>query len=332
MRHLALLLTAAAATILPGCGGANGKTTDGIVRSPVTVTAVTVEEQTEPVTVRRSATLLSRVDVLLATESAGVVVSRPIPAGTLVAKNAVVLKLPDAVQRSTLTSARARLAGLAQEGVSLADRQAAVADVQRAEELLRMRTVVAPADGVLDRYDIEEGDYAVPGTPVGRLVSPSKLWLVATVLEDEILSVPTEATVSIEVPAWPDTRFPGKVVRRGSAALPGTGQFEVEIDIDPDPRLLPGFIATVAIPVKGSRAARLVPRDAVFRRHGTWRLFAVAKDGDTLRAAERTVRVRSVPGRPDLMDITSGVDLGTRVVVRGRLGLVDRDLLRIDDR
>lgn len=334
MRHAAIVLaaTALALVLLPGCGDAAGNAPGDVTRSPVRVTVVMVEERTDPVEVRRSATLLSRVDVHLATESAGLVVSRPIPAGTRVAKDTVVLRLSDTAERAALTAARARLAGLAREGVSLAERQTASAAVRQAEKLLRMRTVVAHADGTLDRYDIEEGDYAVPGARVGRLVDPSRLWLIATVLENEILEVKPGTAVWIEVPAWPDARFAGKVVRRGSAALPGTGQFEVEVDVDTDARLLPGFVATVGIPLDGSRARRLVPRDAVFQRHGTWRLFAVAEDDGTQRAKEHAVHVRTVPGHPELVDITDGVDSGTRIVVRGRIGLVDGDPLRIEDR
>lgn len=332
MKRAPIAIAATAIALLSGCDDATGNAPGGVTRSPVRVTTVTVEERTDPVEVRRSATLRSRVDVRLATESAGLVVSRPIPAGTRVAKNAIVVRLSDTAERAALTAARARLAGLAREGVSLAERQTAAAAVQQAEELLRMRTVLAPAAGTLDGYDIEEGDYAVPGAHVGRLVDPSRLWLIANVLENEVLGVEPGAAVWIEVPAWPDTRFPGKVIRRGSAALPGTGQFEVEIDVDADARLLPGFIATVGIPLKGTRARRLIPRDAVFQRHGTWRLFAVMEDDGTARARERTVRVQSVPGHPELVDLTAGVDTGTRIIVRGRIGIVDGDPLRIEDR
>lgn len=332
MRRAMIALLAAGLVLMPGCGDASGNAPQDVKRSPVGVTVVSVDERSDPVEVRRSATLLSRVDVQLVTESSGIVQSRPIPAGTRVPKDAVIVKLSDAAERAALKAARARLSGLAEEGVSLAERQAAESAVEQAAETLRRRTVIAPADGIIDRYDIEEGDHAVSGTAVGRLVDPTKLWLVATVLEDEILGVAPGSRVWLEVPAWPDVRFNGTVLRRGSAALPGSGQFEVEIEVDTDEKLLPGFVATVGIPVKGTEPRRLVPRDAVFQRHGTWRLFTVREDDGTPRAEERTVRIRSVPGRPDLADITHGVEAGTTVVVRGRLGLVDGDPLRILDR
>ena len=135
------------------------------------------------------------------------------------------------------------------------------------------------------------------------------------------------SSVTLTVPALPGETFTGTVVRCGRAALPDSGQFEVEFDIDPDPRVLPGFAATASIPLQGSRPVRSVSRDAVFTRHGTARLFAVAtRDGGEF-AEERTIVVRSIPGHPGMVDVLSGVEPGTRVVVRGRIGLTTGDPL-----
>ncbi len=326
-----ILLTCSVLALLclAGCKEARDAAPGNADRQPIPV-EVAVAERTElPVKIRRSAALRSRVDTRLVTESAGLVVSRPVPAGARVSEGAVIARLSDATEVATLKAARARLTGLLAEGVSLAARQQAEAAVEQAEEALRMRTVVAPADGIMDRYDMEIGDYAIPGAPVGRLVDPSKLWMIATVLEEEILGVEPGTTVALSVPAWPDQSFAGKVVRRGAAALAGSGQFEIEIDVDADDRLFPGFVATVEIPVKGTQPRLLVPRDALFQRHGTWQLFAVVDSEGAPRARERSVKIRSVPWRPDLADVTSGLEPGTRVVTRGRLGLTDGDPLRI---
>ncbi|MAG58195.1 MAG: hypothetical protein CMJ83_18060 [Planctomycetes bacterium] len=224
-----------------------------------------------------------------------------------------------------MKAARAGLAGLVDEGVTLSQRESAEAAVEEALEMLRRRTIRTTASGIIDRYDVERGDHVVPGSPIGRLVDPTRLWCIATVLERDILRVKLGGKAELTVPAWPGETFTGKVIRLGQAALTGSGQFEVEVDIDADSRLRPGFVGTIELPVKDTVRIMAVPRDAAFQRHGTWRVFVVTGATNDHRVEERTVTIRRVPNRPDLVDVLRGAKPGEHVVVRGRLGLVNGD-------
>lgn len=325
-RTVSILAATVLAASLVSCSDASGAPQE-TERRPVPVSVETVTEVTTPITVRRSATIRSRVDVQLVCESAGILVERPLKAGAPVKKGDVIAKLSDAAERAALKAARARLAELIDERSTLDARRQAESAVEQAREMLRRRTVLASDDGIIDRYDAEVGDYLTPGAPVGRLVDPTKLWAVATVLEEEVLLVRAGARISFTVPAVRGESFTGTVVRRGTAALTGSGQFEVEFDVDHDPRVLPGMVATASIPLSGTRPVRALSRDAVFMRHGTPRAFVVVERDGRHYAEERTIVIRAITADPGMVDVLSGIESGTDVVVRGRIGLVSGDPL-----
>jgi len=315
--------------VLQGCDDVSGREPTSTERSAVPVSIAVVTPVEKRVRIRKTAPLRSRTDTTLVAESAGIIVTLPVLAGKPVEAGEVIAQLADATERAQLKAARARLSGLVAAEVPLSQKESAEAAVEQAQEQLRRRTVRAPASGIIDSYMAEVGDYVAPGSPIGRLVDPERLWCVATVLETEILRIDSDASVGLSVPAWPGARFTGKVLRQGTAALQRSGQFEVEVEIAPDSRLRPGFVATVELPVEDLQRITAAPRDATFIRHGTIRIFAVVDKGERLVAEERTITTRRVPGRPDLADILTGVEPGERIVVRGRLGLVSGNTVKI---
>lgn len=317
----AVMLLAAAAA----CSRDPAPPASPAVRTPVPVGLLVVTAEDGAPSIRKTTVLASETDVDIAAESAGVVLERCVAEGVAVEAGSPLLRMDGEAEAAAVKAARARLAATAAPGAGAAGRAGAEAALAAAEAAFRRRTVSAPASGVLDAWLVEPGEAVIPGRTVARLVDPARLKAVATVLETEIAGVRTGAAVLLDAPALPGRRFPGRVARNGAAALPGSGLFEVEIAVDASPDLRPGFHATIEIPLAGGRRRLLVPGEAVFRRHGSDRVFVAVEGPGGLVAAERIVATASVPGRPEQVEVCSGLAAGDRVVVRGRLGLVAGD-------
>ena len=129
------------------------------------------------------------------------------------------------------------------------------------------RTIGSPANGVVDRVFVEEGEYVTPGQRLLLVHDPKKVWIDANVKETDIRKVKIGQTVDVTVDAFPDKKFAGKVIAIGNAAtsefalLPTpnpsgnftkiTQRLRVRVAIDQEQNLLrPGMMVEVFIDVR----------------------------------------------------------------------------------
>jgi HlyD family secretion protein len=178
-----------------------------------------------------------------------------------------------------------RLAEIA-VGDAHAEAAARRASVDRARELLRQAErdlesalVRAPIDGVVVERPGEVGRAVADvtangGTVIAEIADDRRIRLLAKVDENDVASVAVGQAARITLDAFPDERFEGRV-RKISAA--GTEQdqiadFEVELALDPDPRLRIGMSADARIVVREHESVVLVPNDAIVREEGGMRV------------------------------------------------------------
>jgi len=123
----------------------------------------------------------------------------------------------------------------------------AQAGVDDAEVRLARTTIIAPIDGKVTRLNVEEGETVIVGTmnnPGSLVLSISDLSVVEVVTEVDETDVPRIALLDstvVEIDAFPDRTFPGRVTQIGNSAVrppssQGSSQpaidFEVVITID----------------------------------------------------------------------------------------------------
>lgn len=131
-----------------------------------------------------------------------------------------------------------------------AQRLQTVAMLTEARDNLARTRLYAPISGRVVRLAVEEGEVAVPGTfsrDVGLLMRIADLSVIQAkvkVDETDVVRLSLDDSVSVEIDAFPDTAFAGKVTRiaNSAATTSATGQstdraidFEVEITIDNPP-------------------------------------------------------------------------------------------------
>lgn len=128
------------------------------------------------------------------------------------------------------------------------------------------RAVKSPILGIVDRTFVDAGEYVSPGQRLALIHDPDKVWIEANIKETQVRKLTIGQTVEIQVDAYPDDVFTGKIQTIGSAAtsqfalLPTpnpsgnftkiTQRLPVRISFDTtDARLRPGMMVEVKIEI-----------------------------------------------------------------------------------
>ena len=134
--------------------------------------------------------------------------------------------------------------------------------LQEAQEQLDKTILRAPMAGQITRLAVEEGEVAVPGTfsrETGLLMTVSDLSIIQVnvrVDETDVVRLHVGDSTDIEIDAYPDTSFTGRVTRIAQSAVrtaaAGAGDqavdYDVEITIDDPPTdIRPDLSATAKI-------------------------------------------------------------------------------------
>jgi len=149
--------------------------------------------------------------------------------------------------------------------------QAKVQEAEAAFRLAEIRfqetTVYSPIRGVVSKRLADQGQMVQPGQPILVVNDPRDIWIVANVEETKVRRVQKGSKVKIEVDAFPDRTFEGRVEFIGAAALSEfallpaenpsgnfikiTHRLPVRISVkDRQNPLKPGMMVVVAIEVK----------------------------------------------------------------------------------
>jgi len=162
---------------------------------------------------------------------------------------------------------------------------------------------------------VPQGAYVAAGTPIVTIVDVSRLGLVAEVDETDVLLVKPGVAATVELDAASGVTYQAAV--RAIDLLPTTSarggvSYRVRLDLtagSPTPR--PGMSAVVRLQVRQATGAVTVPASAIVNADGQDTVWAV-RDG-----RYRRVPVELGVQGEDVVQVTSGVTAGQRIVVAG---------------
>jgi membrane fusion protein (multidrug efflux system) len=216
--------------------------------------------------------------------------------------------------------------------VAAAALREAKARVRSTREDLDNKTVRVPFGGEIRSLLIEAGEYVRVGQVLGELVDLSKTRVTVGVADRELVAIRPGLAVELSVEAWASEVFPGRVLRVGSSADPETRRFPVEIEVDnPDGRLLPGMVGSVAIDLGEPMARTLVPREATLEEFGLRFVWVIESIEGTSVARRRRVVVRPIPFRPGDFEVLEGLEAGETIAVTGVRELRDGESVKRKD-
>jgi RND family efflux transporter MFP subunit len=187
------------------------------------------------------------------------------------------------------------------------------ADIAWAELDLARAVVRAPFAGVVIRELAEAGEWVAVGDPCVEIQSTDAYDVRVPLPERHFAAIDRDALARVDLESLPDESFAGTIVAAVPRATEGTRTFPVKVRIaDPSGRIAAGMLARVEIAVGASRAATLVPKDALVTDAGRPAAWVVGADG-----IATLVVIETGPGHGPWLEVVAGLAAGDRVVTRG---------------
>lgn len=199
------------------------------------------------------------------------------------------------------------------------ERDAAAAQLTLANTAVDRLQLKAPFTGIVDKVEIELGEWVQTGAPVATILSLDPILVLAEISEVDVGSVATGAKAQITLVNGKTMEGTVRLVAREASAE--TRTYPVEISLpNPDNALPSGMTAAVVIEA-GAVKAVVVPRSVItLAEDGTLGLRVVGAD-DVAAFAPVTIIDDTEAGM-----VVTGVPEGMRVVVAGQ------DLVRNGDK
>jgi membrane fusion protein, heavy metal efflux system len=222
----------------------------------------------------------------------------------------------------------------AQNDVATAQAALETAEATRTQALRKLRLlglkptdlqqavdVPAPIAGVVTDISVAPGDYraavssaADVTTPLMSIADLSTVWVSSDVPESFMRLIHVGESVEITFIAYPGEKFTGRVARIATILDPQTRTLKVHVDLpNPQRRFVPEMFGTIRH-AGPPRVTPVVPAAAIVQEYGRSEVFVERAPGQFERRVV-TTGVRA----GDLVAITSGLDVNSRVVVDGAI-------------
>jgi len=200
------------------------------------------------------------------------------------------------------------------------------AALRLAEIELEKAVIHSPIDGILDLRPVDAGEYVLPGQTVARLVDISKVKAVVKVPELHVAFLRPGLKIQVMFPHLNGSVLPqvGPVKYLSTVAEEASRTFRMEIELkNPDLNIRPGMIGKVYIERRKVADAIKVPIFAVVAQDS--RRYCLVEVDGVARTQEVTLGITD--GK--MIQVTSGLEAGDRLIVVGHRELEDGDLVQV---
>lgn len=249
----------------------------------------------------------------------------------LAVENTEALLEAGAAAEQDLTKAKQGLAQ-AQAGVQQARAQqaASLAQIQASMDQINKQasygTVTAPCAGTVTAVNVVQGGMASSAQPAVVIAEDSRVKINASVSEDVFAGLHTGDSAGVQISVLSDEVKSAKIVSLPAAANQQTNLYDVSVSVPSGTETAIGAFATVIFYTDRRENTLSVPTECVLTGNDNERyLFTVDESGTT--AARVTVETGLV-GKTNT-EITSGLNEGDRVVVKGQSYLSDGSAVRV---
>jgi RND family efflux transporter MFP subunit len=228
--------------------------------------------------------------------------------------------------RAKIETARSQLA-VVRAQISAAEAAQSAAAITRDDTVLK-----APLTGLLLQRSVEVGQLISPGKPAFVVADTSYVKAQFGVPDLDVHNLALGGLLAVTLDALPGKAFTGRVTSISPSADQKTRLFEVEVTIaNPGGQLKIGMIASLQLAAATQTVALpVVPLNAIIRskdRPDEYALFVIEDQSGKPRGRLRSVTLGDAYG--NRIAVTSGVQIGDRVVTSGGGRLVDGEFVQV---
>jgi len=305
-----------------------------LISSDIVVSVAAVGETSTSTVLNLTGTLAPNTDLLVASQSGGLITSLNAELGQYKTKGSVLATIDNRLRELAVESAKLNVekqkrdmdryeilfkgGGITQQQLDDTKMAYTSANIQleQAEKQLEDATVKAPISGIITEKSVETGSYTNIGTTMVRMVDISRLRIKMNVSEANVyrLSIGDNASVSCDV--LPDKTFTGKITFISSKG-DDAHNYPVEVVVANNGKLKAGTFAKVSINIPGKGNSLAIPRTALLGSTSDANVY-VYENG---KVHSRKITVGG--GNDAFLFVVAGLNKGESVVTAGQINLID---------
>ena len=318
-----------------------------------TVATITAQEQPWQSRIQSVGTLTAINGAALSAEVSGIVATIDFRSGEDVQKGDVLLTLRPNNDPAVLAQlqAQARLASInyerdaqqfaakavsrAQLDTDRANLDSADAQVAAQEAAMAEKVVRAPFSGRLGIRQVDIGQYLAAGTKIVTLEQLNPLFVDFYLPQQDLPRLAIGQKVELGLDTYPSRLFPATITAIGAALTQDTRSIAVRAELqNPDAALRPGMFTAVFVDVGAVREAVTLPQTAIAYNSYGDTVYTVEHGKDvqgheTLLARQVFVTLGATRG--DQVQVLSGIEPGTQIVIAGQMKLHNGSPLAINN-
>ena len=217
------------------------------------------------------------------------------------------------------------------QGIAVAISRIAAQKTVIAEQQQRQAftTLIAPIDGVVLTKTREPGNLIQPGEEVLQIGDLSRVKVIVPLSELDLGSINLGQKVQLQLDAFSGNSFLGKVTSIAPLADSTARQVSVEVTIaNPHRQIRGGLLARVTF-VSARQQRVIVPESAIIEENGVNYIFVVNEETETRQAKVTKQQVQLGNKANGKVEIASGIQPGTKLVVRSSQPLSDGEMVNL---
>jgi membrane fusion protein (multidrug efflux system) len=315
---------------------------------PATVASAEVRSERWQPYLRAVGSVVASAGVFVAAEIAGLIEKIHFESGQQVKEGDLLVQLDADVDQADLQGliAEQRLADIQYQRLRKLVRESSVsrseydqaaatldgaqAQVASMRAKIEKKSIRAPFSGVLGIRQVNLGEYLAPGARIVSLQSLDPIYVDYSLPERNLAALEVGQEVLVEVQAYPERSFPGRITAIDSRIDTGTRNVRLRATLaNPEHLLRPGMFAQVRTQLPAREDVLTVPRTAVTYNPYGESVFVIEKTEQGLVVQRRQVETGEV--RDGRVEIRKGLAQGEQVVAAGQVKLRNDQPVTIDN-
>ena len=153
------------------------------------------------------------------------------------------------------------------------------ASLKSAKIRLEYTVLAATEPGFIGERYVDEGNLLSANSPLVSVVGIDSVIVQATIIEKDYARIKVGQSVELQVDAFPETTFTGKVARIAPVLEEASRVAKMEVEFENKERLLkPGMFARVSVVLQEKEAVQIIPVEAIIKNNGNEGVFVVKED------------------------------------------------------